>query len=116
MVDADAALSHHLLQIANQQSNSVFQSKALATVGGLTTTFVVTPRTPSGRQVRRQRPISLLASTGISGDLVMEPGPVEVSAGTSSSDIRSSANVTVTARTRTIRGEERAFLSVATIT
>ena len=31
MVDADAALSHHLLQIANQQSNSVFQSKALAT-------------------------------------------------------------------------------------
>jgi beta-glucosidase len=60
-------------------------------------------------------PMSLLAYTGLSGDLVMEPGPVEVSAGSSSSDIRSSATFTVTGKTRSIRGEDRAFLSVATV-
>jgi beta-xylosidase len=56
-----------------------------------------------------------LAYTGISDDVVMEPGPVEVSAGSSSSDIRSSAKFTVTGKTRTIRGEDRAFLPVATV-
>jgi hypothetical protein len=40
---------------------------------------------------------------------------VEVSAGSSSSDIRSSAKFTVTGQTRAIRGEDRAFLSVATV-
>jgi beta-xylosidase len=60
-------------------------------------------------------PMSLLAYTGISGELVMEPGPVEVSAGSSSSDIRSSAQFTVTGQTRAISGEDRAFLSVATV-
>src|SRR5262245_9761131 len=60
-------------------------------------------------------PMSLLAYTGLSGDVVMEPGPVEVSAGSSSSDIRSSAKFTVTGKTRSIKGEERAFLSVATV-
>ncbi len=45
----------------------------------------------------------------------MEPGPVEVSAGSSSSDIRFSAKFTVTGKTRAIRGEDRAFLSVATV-
>jgi hypothetical protein len=43
-------------------------------------------------------PMSLLAYTGLSGDPVMEPGPVELSAGSSSDDIRSSATVTVTGR------------------
>ena len=38
-------------------------------------------------------PISLLAYTGISDEVVMEPGPVEVSAGSSSDDIRSSAEI-----------------------
>ena len=33
-------------------------------------------------------PMSLLAYTGLSGELVMEPGPVELSAGGSSSDLR----------------------------
>jgi hypothetical protein len=33
----------------------------------------------------------MLAYTGLSGEVVVEPGPVEVSAGSSSSDIRSSA-------------------------
>jgi hypothetical protein len=44
----------------------------------------------------------------------MEPGPVEVCAGSSSSDLRSSATFTVTGKMRRIQGEERAFLSVAT--
>jgi beta-glucosidase len=60
-------------------------------------------------------PISLLAYTGHSGELVMEPGPVEVSAGSSSSDIRSSAKLTITGKTRVIKGEERAFLSAVTV-
>jgi Fibronectin type III-like domain len=60
-------------------------------------------------------PMSLLAYTGLSGELVMEPGPVEVSAGSSSSDIRSTAKFMVTGQTRAIKGEDRAFLSVATV-
>jgi beta-glucosidase len=60
-------------------------------------------------------PMSLLAYTGISGDVVMEPGPVEVSAGSSSDDIRSKAMVTVTGKARVFKGEDRAFLSTATI-
>ena len=60
-------------------------------------------------------PMSLLGYTGLSGDLVMEPGPVEVSAGSSSSDIRSSATFTVTGQTRVISGGDRTFLSVATV-
>ena len=58
-------------------------------------------------------PVSVLAYTGLFGDLVMEPGPVEMSAGSSSLDIRSSAKLTITGKTRAIRGEERAFLSTA---
>lgn len=60
-------------------------------------------------------PMSLLAYAGMSGELVTEPGPVEVSAGSSSNDIRSRAKFTVTGETRSIRGEDRAFLSVATV-
>jgi hypothetical protein len=40
---------------------------------------------------------------------------VEVSAGSSSDDIRSKANVTVTGKTRVIQGEDRKFLTVATV-
>src|SRR5262249_29981651 len=60
-------------------------------------------------------PMSLLAYTGICGELVMEPGPVEVSAGSSSSYIRSTANFNVTGKTQVLKGEDRAFLSVATV-
>ena len=60
-------------------------------------------------------PLSVLAYTGASGDLVMEPGPIEVSVGSSSSDIKSTATLNVTGKTRVIKGEERAFLSAATI-
>ena len=45
----------------------------------------------------------------------MEPGPVEVSVGSSSNDIRSSAILNVTGKTRVIKGEDRAFLSVAMV-
>jgi hypothetical protein len=45
----------------------------------------------------------------------MEPGPVELSAGSSSSDIRSTATFIVTGTTRIIKGEDRAFLSEATV-
>jgi beta-xylosidase len=60
-------------------------------------------------------PLSVLAYTGLSGELVMEPGPVEMSVGSSSADIRSKATCTITGKTRTIRGEDRKFFSVATV-
>jgi beta-glucosidase len=56
-------------------------------------------------------PLSVLAYTGITGEVVMELGPVELSVGASSSDIRSIATVDVTGQVRTTNGEERAFLS-----
>jgi beta-glucosidase len=60
-------------------------------------------------------PMSLLGYTGLSGDFIIEPGPVEVSAGSSSSDIRSRTTFGVTGKTHSISGEERAFLSVVTV-
>jgi beta-glucosidase len=60
-------------------------------------------------------PISLLAYTGITNELVMEPGSVEVGVGSSSDDIRSTTKFTVTGKRRFIRGEDRAFLSVAKV-
>ena len=46
---------------------------------------------------------------------LMEPGLIEVSVGSSSSDIKSMATLTVTGKTRVIRGEDRAFLSTTTV-
>jgi len=43
-------------------------------------------------------PMSLLGYTGLSGKFIMEPGPVELSAGSNSSDIRSSAKFAVTGK------------------
>lgn len=60
-------------------------------------------------------PMSILAYTGVAGELVMEPGPVELSAGSSSDNIRTRAKLTVTGKTRAIRSEDRAFLSVTTV-
>ena len=60
-------------------------------------------------------PLSVLAYTGASGDLVMEPGPIEVNVGSSSSDIKSMATLNVTGKMRVIRGEDRAFLSTTTV-
>jgi beta-glucosidase len=61
-------------------------------------------------------PVSLLAYADPSGELIMEPGPVELAAGSSSSDLRSSGTVTVTGQPQTVPGTERAFLSVTTLT
>jgi beta-glucosidase len=69
----------------------------------------------ASRTVSFTLPLSVLAYTGPSGDVVVEPGPVELTAGSSSSDLRSSARLTVTGAARTIRGEDRAFFSVATL-
>ena len=59
--------------------------------------------------------MSVLGYTGLFGDFVIEPGPVEVSAGSSSSDIRSTATFTITGETRIIKGEDRAFFSAVTM-
>jgi beta-glucosidase len=67
------------------------------------------------KTVRFNLPLSVLAYTGVSGELVFEPGPVELSAGSSSSDLRSTAKLMVIGKARTIKGEERAFLSEATV-
>jgi len=73
---------------------------------------------PAGasRTVSFTVPMSLLAYTGSSGDIVMEPGPVELSAGSSSADIRSKATLNVTGARHVFRGGERAFLSSASVT
>lgn len=60
-------------------------------------------------------PLSMLAYTGLSSHLIMEPGPIEISAGSSSDDIRSKATFTVRGKTVIIRGEDRRFFSVATV-
>jgi beta-glucosidase len=60
-------------------------------------------------------PISLFGYTGVSGKFIIEPGPVEVSAGGSSNDIRTSTKFTVTGKTRTISGDNRSFLSITTV-
>jgi hypothetical protein len=59
--------------------------------------------------------MSLLGYTALSGGFVLEPGPVEVSVGSSSDDIRSSAMFTITGKTHVIKDEDRAFLSITTI-
>jgi beta-xylosidase len=57
----------------------------------------------------------VLAYTGSTGEVMMEPGPIELSIGSSSDDIRSSATFTVTGDTRVINGDQRAFLSTAEV-
>jgi hypothetical protein len=52
----------------------------------------------------------------MSGELVMEPGPVTIAAGSSSDDIRSAATVTATGRAVTLDGARRAYLSRAEVT
>jgi beta-glucosidase len=60
-------------------------------------------------------PMSLLGYTGISRKLIIEPGPVETSVGSSSNDIRSSAKFTITGKTRTISEGHRTFISDSVI-
>ncbi len=69
----------------------------------------------ASKQVTFAIPVSLLGYTGPSGDFIIEPGPVEVSAGSSSTDIRSTGQFNITGTTRAIRGEDRTFFSVSTV-
>jgi beta-glucosidase len=69
----------------------------------------------ASRTVTFTVPLSLLAYTGMSGELMMEPGPVTIAAGSSSDDIRSAATVTVTGRAVTLDGARRAYLSRAEV-
>ncbi len=60
-------------------------------------------------------PMSLLGYTGLSGDFVIEPGPVDVSAAAARVTSAPAPRSRSSGSTRTIKAEERAFLSVATI-
>jgi beta-xylosidase len=121
-VDGEAQVSLTVTNTGDRPGTEVVQLYAADTATGVTLPaqqligFARLDLEPGESQsVSFAVPMSLLAYAGISGELVMEPGPVEVSAGSSSSDIRSRATFTVTGDTRVISGEERAFLSVATV-
>jgi beta-xylosidase len=121
-VNGEARVSVTVTNTGTRRGSEVVQLYAADTATGVTLPaqqligFARVDLEPgASKTVTFEVPLSVLAYTGVSGDLVMEPGPVEVSVGSSSSDIRSSATVTVTGTTRTIKGEDRAFLSVATV-
>ncbi|MGD9674763.1 MAG: hypothetical protein AB7U98_14950 [Candidatus Nitrosocosmicus sp.] len=57
-------------------------------------------------------PVTLLGYTGLSGEFVIDPGPVEVSAGSSSIDMRSGAKFTITGEPYTITEADCTFVSV----
>jgi beta-glucosidase len=121
-VSGEARLSLTVTNTGKRRGTEVVQLYAADTAMGVTLPaqqligFARVDLEPGGaKTVSFVVPMSLLSYTGISGLVVMEPGPVELSAGSSSSDIRSRATLTVTGETRAIKGENRAFLSVATV-
>jgi beta-glucosidase len=69
----------------------------------------------SSKTITFNVPLSVLAYIGSTGELVMEPGPIELSVGSSSDDIRSTTTLTVTGQPCTIDRDKRAFLSDATV-
>ena len=109
-VNGEARLSLTVTNAGKRRGTEVVQLYAADTATGVTLPaqqligFARLDLEPGpSKAVRFVVPMSLLAYRGLSGGLVMEPGPVEVSAGSSSSDIRSSAKLTFTGRTRSIR-------------
>lgn len=60
----------------------------------------------ASKTVTFKLPMSLLAYTGLCGEAIIEPGPVELSARASSSDIRSTATFTITGKMRVVKGED----------
>ena len=121
-VSGEAKLSLTVTNTGTRRGTEVVQLYAADTATGVTLPaqqligFARVDLEPgASKTVAFAVPMSLLAYTGLSGELIMEPGPVEVSAGSSSSDIRSNATFTVTGKTRSFKGEDRAFLSVATV-
>jgi len=121
-VNGEARVSLTVTNTGKRRGTEIVQLYAADTATGLTLPaqqligFARVDLEPgASKTVEFLVPMSVLGYTGLSGEFVMEPGPVEVSAGSSSSDIRSSAKFTVTGKTRTIRGEDREFLSVAAV-
>ena len=121
-VSGEAQLSLTITNTGTRSGTEVVQLYAADTATGVTlpaqqligfARFDLEPG--ASRTVSFVVPMSVLGYMGSSGEFVMEPGPVEVSAGSSSSDIRSSATFAVIGPTRSIPGEDRAFLSVATV-
>jgi beta-xylosidase len=120
-VNGEARMSLAVTNSGKRRGTEVVQLYAADTATGITLPaqqligFIRVDLEPgASKTVLFVVPMSVLAYTGLSGELIMEPGPVEVSAGSSSSDIRSSAKFTVIGKTRTVRGKDRAFFSVAT--
>lgn len=121
-VAGDLSVSLTITNTGTRRGTEVVQLYAADTATGVTLPmqqligFARVDLEPTASEtVTFEAPLSVLAYTGLSGELVIEPGPVEVSAGSSSSDIRSTAQFTITGDARTIDGDERAFFSVATV-
>lgn len=66
------------------------------------------------RRIEFTVPLSQLGYTGLAGEFVIEPGPIEVMVGSSSADIRAQARVEVTGAARNLKGK-RSFLSTVTV-
>ena len=121
-VSGEARLSVTVTNVGKRQGMEVVQLYAADTANGVTLPaqqligFARLDLSPGESEtVEFEVPLSVLAYTGLSGEFIVEPGPVEVSVGSSSSDIRSSAAFTITGRTRAIGGDEREFFSAATV-
>jgi beta-glucosidase len=120
-IEDEAHVSLSVTNAGNRRGTEIVQLYAADTATGVTLPaqqlvgFARVDLEPSvSKTVEFTLPMSVLAYTGFSGKLVMEPGPVELSAGSSSSDIRSSTTLTVTGLPTEITGEKREFFSVAT--
>jgi beta-xylosidase len=110
-VTGEARVSVTVADSGNRRGTEVVQLYAADTATGITLPaqqligFARIELEPGeSKTVTFAVPMGLLAYPGLSGELVMEPGPVELSGGSSSDDIRSSATFTVTGDTRAIRG------------
>ena len=60
-------------------------------------------------------PLTQLGYVGLTGDFIIEPGPIELFVGSSSEDIRAEATVEITGETRTLTGK-RTFVSDVNVT
>ena len=121
-VGGEARVSIAITNSGNRRGTEVVQLYAADTATGVTLPaqqlvgFARVDLEPgASRTVQFVVPMSVLAYSGITGEVVMEPGPVELAAGSSSSDIRATATLNVTGRARAFKGAERAFLSTASV-
>ncbi|HEY1304094.1 MAG TPA: glycoside hydrolase family 3 N-terminal domain-containing protein [Vicinamibacterales bacterium] len=117
-VSGEARMSLTVINSGKRRGTEVVQVYAADTATGVTLPaqqligFARLDLAPGeSKTVRFVVPMSVLGYTGLSGEFIIEPGPVDVSAGSSSSDIRCSATFTIIGQTRVIRGEDRQFFS-----